>query len=48
MLTVEDILERQNALLDELKATIEHIRVIEGALQQVDWTLERMKEPEEK
>jgi len=48
MLTVEDVLERQNALLDELKQTIEHLRVVEGALQQVEWTLERMREPEEK
>lgn len=38
---------RQEVLRTDLRGVVEHLRVIEGALQQITWDLEQIDTPEE-
>jgi hypothetical protein len=40
--------ERQEVLRADLRGVVEHLRVIEGALQQIAWDLEQIDTPEER
>jgi hypothetical protein len=46
VLTRRVLEDRLEVLMGDLRSAVEHLRVIEGAIQQVRWDLEQLDVPE--